>query len=90
MTATKKTSRKKPDLFAQLRAKLQPHGSEPLVRLFLKDAGYVDLAFVEQCINDAELLMTKGMLGQKPTALEKLGMQVLIDSAGLDIGNKPP
>jgi len=77
------------ELFTQLRENLQPRGSEPLVRLFLKDSTYVDLAVVKQCINDAESLMTTGLLGQKPTALEKLGLQVLLDSARISVDNPP-
>lgn len=75
------------DLFEQLEIALQPKGTKPVVRLFLKDMGanYFSHDFVKECIKDMQkksLLVNSGLYEFSP--LERLGMHVLMDSSYID------
>jgi hypothetical protein len=80
------------DIINQLKEALVPHGTMPVVRLFLKDQGanYFNHDFVTSCINEFQkksLLVCCEL--EEFTPLEKLAMRVLFDSAYIDLKDKP-
>lgn len=72
------------DLFAQLRAALQPKGTAPVVRLSLSSSAYFDVAHVQAAVDEAQsrcALVASGL--DELSALEKLALHLLCESAGL-------
>jgi len=75
------------EIIKNLREALVPKGTAPVVRLFLNDMGgnYFNEDFVQQCINDFETKIFLASTGlYEITALEKLAIHVLLDSAYID------
>lgn len=71
------------ELLAQMREALRPQGTAPVVRLFLRDNTYYDEAYVKEILADlaTKLTLIHAGLEDKLSPLEKLGVQVLLDSA---------
>ena len=44
---------------------------------------YADAGFLNECIKDVEHLGVRIALGEKPTALERLGLDILFNTAGV-------
>lgn len=72
------------DIIAQMKAELAPQGTAPLVRLFLREASYFKKEFVDACIKEMETLPARAAVDSKISALEKLAVRVLVDSAYLN------
>jgi hypothetical protein len=67
-----------------MRNALTPKGTEPVVRIFLEKNTYMDENFIKQAIKEFETkLILESGLNEPPSALEKIGMMVLSDSAYL-------
>jgi hypothetical protein len=62
-----------------LRRILVPKGKKPLVRLDLNNK-FFEHSFVEQCINQIEI---SSIMGSSLNPLEKLGLIIILDSAGV-------
>lgn len=74
------------DVLQQMRDVLQPKGTLPCVRLFLKSSAFFEQAFVTDCINELEHAATiAGALGEPLSPLQKLALHVLKDSAFIDV-----
>ena len=70
------------EMIRQMREVLQPKGTADLVGLRLDSACYVRSAFVTECINEIEnIALMAEALGEPATALQKLGIMVLKESA---------
>jgi hypothetical protein len=72
------------DLFAQMRASLQPRGSQPLVRLAMRDAAFFNVEYVQKAIDAAQsrcALVAQGL--DELNELEQLALHLLCDSAGI-------
>lgn len=72
-------------IIERLRNQLQPRGTAPIVQLFIAKYGYFDKDFVHECIDELEKIPMRVACGDKPTVLEKLAYQVLLDSAYIDL-----
>jgi hypothetical protein len=73
------------DIIKTLRERLVPLGTKPLVRLHLKSATFVNTELIDDAINELERLPLELMLeGGEPTALQKIAIMVLKDSAYLE------
>jgi len=71
------------EIIDRLKKVLVPQGTEPLVRLFLNRATYVDKKYVESAIDEFERHIFLG--GTLPLSnLERIGIMVLCDSAYMD------
>ena len=71
-----------PDLFELLRTSFVPRGSAPLVRLFMRDAAYFDVDFVQKAVAEAKSRCTLAASGvDELSVLEQLALQLLCDSA---------
>lgn len=71
------------DLLAQIREALKPKGTAPVVKLFLRDNTYYDEAYVKKILADlsTRLICIHAGFDDELTPLEKLAVQVLLDSA---------
>jgi len=70
------------DLFEQLRTGLVPRGSAPLVRLFMRDAAYFNVDFVQKAVAEAKSRCALAASGvDELSVLEQLALQLLCDSA---------
>jgi hypothetical protein len=69
------------EFITELRGKLQPRGSQPLVRLSLRNHGFVGLALVTAAIDELERKMLLDPMTGEVTALEKLAILLLRESA---------
>lgn len=69
-----------------LRKALQPKGKEQVVRLDLYNNNYFNWEFVERCIKQLEVISQFKffMKDYSLSPLEKLGVILLLDSAGVD------
>lgn len=72
-------------IVSRLRAALQPQGTAPIVQLDLNGCGLFNLDFITKCIDEIERMDIRIALGDKPTELEKLAIQLLLDSAYIDL-----
>ncbi len=73
------------DIIQRLRNNLQPKGSAPLVILKPLGVGIeMHSDFVTKCIDELEMVAIRAALGDKPSNLEKLAYQLLLDSAYID------
>lgn len=73
------------DIIQRLRNNLQPKGSAPLVILKPLGVGIeMHSDFVAKCIDELEMMAVRAELGDKPSNLEKLAYQLLLDSAYID------
>ena len=73
------------DIIQRLRNNLQPKGSAPLVILKPLGVGIeMHSDFVAKCIDELEMVAVRAELGDKPSNLEKLAYQLLLDSAYID------
>jgi len=66
------------EMLERMRGTLKPKGLSPLVRLQLRNCGFVQEHQVTQAINALE---SKVMTQQELNGLEKLGLMLLVDSA---------
>lgn len=73
------------NIIERLRANLKPIGTAPVVRLQLANYGMFDSDFISKCIDDIERLGIRCALGDKITPLEQLAIQILMDSAYIDL-----
>lgn len=77
------------EVIQQMREVLHPHGTAPIVRLFLRSSAYFDQAFVTDCINELEKVATAAhVFGETLTPLQQLALHVLKDSAFIDMPKK--
>lgn len=68
--------------FDSIRKVLQPKGELPLVKLSLRDHGYVALQEISEAIDEMENLFPQVKAGiTELTPLEKLAIRLLLDSA---------
>jgi hypothetical protein len=74
-----------PTIIERLRNQLQPKGTAPIVQLFIAKYGFFNKDFVHECIDELDRMHLRVACGDKPTALEKLAYQVLLDSAYIDL-----
>jgi hypothetical protein len=74
------------DIIQRLRDNLQPKGTGPVVLLNVLGPGGMEMHvdFVRACIDELEKMPHRAELGQKPSNLEKLAYQLLLDSAYID------
>jgi len=72
------------DEFSQVRERLVPQGTSPVVRLFL-ESSYFDETFVKDCINEMERQALYQIILGEFTPLQKLGAQVLLNSAYINL-----
>lgn len=72
-------------IITKLRSTLQPQGTAPLVRLFLSKDAYFDVEFVNACIDQVEKIHVGIVLEGEISTLEKLAIQVLLDSAYINL-----
>lgn len=72
------------ELIKRLRDSLQPQGSLNVVgiRTRMSDL-WLDEEFVSSCIDELERMPMRIALGEVPTNLEKLAIQLLLDSANI-------
>lgn len=68
------------EIIQRLRDTLVPAGTSPVVRLFFQNA-YFSHDFVKECIDEVEKLQIGVILGVPATALQRLAMNALLDSA---------
>lgn len=78
-----------PDLIKSMREALQPKGTAPLVRIgflnsTLSNCCFMDLKFVQDCIDEVERMEARVLVGDKPTKLELLAIELLCSSAYID------
>jgi hypothetical protein len=67
--------------FDNIRKVLQPRGELPLVKLSLRNHGYVDLQEISEAIDEMESLFPQVKAGIiEPTPLQKLAIRLLFDS----------
>jgi len=71
------------DIIQTLKNRLVPHGTLPVVRLFLDNATYFDNEFISACISEFERIPMQMALDQPISALQQLALHVLMDSAYL-------
>lgn len=76
---------KKPTIVERMRNNLQPRGTAPVVQLIIAKYGMFDSNFVHQCIDELERMPIRAAVGDKPTKLEQLAYQILLDSAFIDL-----
>lgn len=76
---------KKPTIVERMRNNLQPSGTAPVVQLIIAKYGMFDVNFVHQCIDELERMPFRVAVGDKPTKLEQLAYQILLDSAFIDL-----
>lgn len=69
------------DLIQNMKDALQPGGTSPIVRLFLRDSSYFNKDFIDSCIEELERLPVLITLGEKMTPLQQLALYVLMDSS---------
>ena len=74
-----------PTIIERLRNQLQPRGTAPVVQLFIAGYGMYNSDFVTKCIDELDRMHLRAAVGDKPTALEQLAYQVLLDSAYIDL-----
>ena len=74
-----------PSLIHQLRTRLQPRGTAPIVGLRTSGSGmWLSTEFVQACIDELEHMGPRAAVGDAPNNLEKLAYLLLCDSAELD------
>ena len=74
------------EIIQRLRINLQPKGTLPVVILRpMSSVGIVMNAdFVQKCIDEFEKVNILAAIGEKPSNLEILAIQLLLDSAHID------
>lgn len=72
-------------LIERMRDQLRPRGTAPVVQLRVAGYGMFNSDFVTQCIDELDKMHIRVACGDKPTALERLAYQVLLDSAYIDL-----
>lgn len=74
------------NIIERLRNNLRPQGTAPIVLLRpLRSTGIeMHAYFVTKCIDELEHMTTRAALGGKPSNLEKLAYQLLLDSAFIE------
>lgn len=73
------------NVIAIMHETLRPKGTEPIVRLFLKDSSYYNQEFVTKCIVELEKALSfSAILGEPLSPLQMLASHVLMHSAHLD------
>jgi hypothetical protein len=72
------------EIIELMKSVLSPQGTEDFVRLFLKRSTYLDKSFVDRAIKEFELSLIRYHI-EEPSALEKLGIMVLLDSSYIDL-----
>jgi len=70
------------DILSALKKALKPQGTLPLVRIFFKSSTYYEKAFIDQCIEEIKV---KSILDPEFSALERLAVHALCDSAYINI-----
>lgn len=73
------------NIIERLRANLKPTGTAPVVQLQTANYGMFNSDFVSKCIDEIERMNIRIACGDKPTALEQLAIQLLLDSAYIDL-----
>jgi hypothetical protein len=68
------------ELIEQLHAAIPPEGKSK--RLQFHDH-WTDAKFMNECVEEVQRLIVRLALGEKPTALERLGLDVLFNTAGV-------
>lgn len=70
----------------KLRNNLAPKGTLPVVLLRPSHSAGIELShdFVREAINDTERLHFRTQLGDKVSALEKIGLMLLLESAHIE------
>lgn len=72
-------------LIKRLRNELQPKGTAPFVILRTLGVGIeMHADFVSKCIDELERIELLAIVGERPSNLEKLAFQLLLDSAYID------
>lgn len=71
-------------LVQRMREQLVPKGSLPLVRLQLRNHGFVAQETVAEAISQLEAHACSSVLSGPLTGLEKLGLTLLLDTIGYD------
>lgn len=71
------------DITEFLKAQLPGRGTEQIVGLGYKGAGagYYKKEFVDSCLDEMEKVVMRKVLGEDPTPLEVLAIQLLLESA---------
>jgi hypothetical protein len=79
------------EVISQLRERLQPRGTAPLVRLELKGAAFFQHDFVKECVStlSTRLALARAGLDEPLNPLETLAVHVLLDSAHIKLGESP-
>ena len=73
----------KETVIQELKDKLKPQGGATFVPLYLNDKWFNE-RFINLCVGEIERMEIRNVLGQPATNLEKLGLILLLDSAGID------
>jgi len=69
-----------------LRKNLKPAGSKNLVRLSMRPVALFNYDFILQCLDEMELKSKMISMGlEQMSSLERLGVQLLMDSTGLTL-----
>lgn len=79
------TEDQEPTIVERMRNQLRPRGTAPVVQLHIAGYGMFNSDFVTQCIDELDKMHIRAACGDKPTALERLAYQVLLDSAYIDL-----
>jgi hypothetical protein len=67
------------ELMEQLHAMIPPEGKYRRLQLH---NNFADANFCKECVEDTQRLIVRLALGEKPTALELLGLEILFNTAG--------
>lgn len=68
------------DLIEQLHDLIPPEGKHKRLQLH---NNFADANFCNECVEDTQRLIVRIALGEKPTALERLGLEVLFNTASV-------
>lgn len=78
-------------LIEKLRNNLRPLGTAPIVLLRPLHSCGIEMHadFVTKCIDELERMPIRAALGDRPTCLEQLAYQLLLDSAYIELDKQP-
>jgi hypothetical protein len=68
------------ELMEQLHAAIPPEGKGKRLQFY---NNFADAKFMTECVEDVQHLIVRLALGEKPTAIERLGLDILFNTAGV-------
>lgn len=71
-------------IVAGLRRTLRPKGTADLIRLSLRNHGFVDGCLVREALDEMNRALVRALAGEPVTALERLAVLLLTESAQED------